>query len=367
MVTKHYVRTTAGELHYRSCGDSGPNLVMLQILPFATIMFDKLLPLLAQAGLRCTAIDLMGYGRSDKRPASWMVEDFAANIDEALNVLGIQPEFMLGGHFAGMVAASVTIGRPDHVRRLVLDGTPVWPEEYRRNIAAEMGVKPFTVTEDGQFMVDVWNQVLAMMRLLNAGFTVTPDVATPLRDFAVALLETTYGPSVVPAMAAFDMSKLLPRICMETLILTSENDSQVKFFETLRGGIAGARGRVSRRRASHARHRTAGASGRICRRTDRIPAGLTGRGHGASRGFDDDIWSRSRACTLVWVPRLAAGGCLRARKRGNTGHGRAVQRDAEEGFFGASGRTSDNTKCQDHGRHTRPDRGVPHRWHRAGQ
>ena len=244
IVSKHYVRTGRGELHYRQCGETGPQLIMLQILPFSTVMFEPLLPLLAQAGLRCTAIDLMGYGRSDKRSGSWMVEDFAANIDEGIDRLGIEPDFMAGGHFAGMVAASVAIERQDHVRRLVLDGTPVWPLEYRQNIAAEMGVKPFTVSEDGQFMTDAWNQVLAMMRLLNAGFKVTPETATTLRTFAVQLLETTYGPSVVPAMAAFDMATLLPRISMETLVLTSENDSQVKFFETLTGGIAGARGRI---------------------------------------------------------------------------------------------------------------------------
>jgi pimeloyl-ACP methyl ester carboxylesterase len=243
-VDKAYIRTSQGELHLRRCGETGPELVMLQILPFATAMFEPLLPLLAQAGLRCTAIDLMGYGRSDKRPAIWMVEDFAANIDEAIDRLQITPECLLGGHFAGMVAANVAIARTGQVRRLVLDGTPVWPPDYRANIAAEMGVKPFTVTEDGQFMTDTWAQVMAMMRLLNKGFELTDATAAALRGFAVQLLETTYGPSVVPAMAGFDMAALLPKLTLETLILTSENDSQVRFFQTLMDGIAGARGRI---------------------------------------------------------------------------------------------------------------------------
>jgi pimeloyl-ACP methyl ester carboxylesterase len=84
--------------------------------------------------------------------------------------------------------------------------------------------------------------VMAMMSLLNPGFLPSAATATVLRTFAVQLLETTYGPSVVPAMAAFDMALLVPKIRIPTLILTSENDSQVKFFRTLVEGIAGARG-----------------------------------------------------------------------------------------------------------------------------
>lgn len=243
-VSKHYVRTTEGELHYRSCGESGPVLVLLQILPFGTMMFEPLLPLLAQAGLRCIAIDIMGYGRSDKRPGPWMIEDFAANIDEALDRLDVAPDYLLGGHTAGMIAGSVAVRRGTRVRKLVLDGTPVWPPEYRRNIAAEMGVTSFEVGQDGQFMANTWSLVLSMMRLLNKDFEVTPETATTLRGFAVQLLETTYGPSVTPAMAAFDMALLLPRLSMQTLILTSENDSQYRFFDTLMSGVVGAKGRV---------------------------------------------------------------------------------------------------------------------------
>ena len=243
-VTKHYVGTSRGELHVRRCGESGPILVMLQILPFSTSMFEPLMPLLADSGLACVAIDLMGYGRSDKRRETWLVEDYADNINEAIDRLGLQPDFMLGGHFAGMVTASAATRRAVPPRKLVLDGTPVWPAAYRANIAAEMGVKPFTVDASGQFMTDCWAQVMAMMQLLNPGFAPSDATATALRTFAVQLLETTYGPSVVPAMAAFDMGLLLPQIRIPTLILTSEGDSQVKFFRTLVDGIAGARGHL---------------------------------------------------------------------------------------------------------------------------
>ncbi len=243
-VTKQYVETARGALHVRRCGAGDAVLVMLQILPFSTVMFEPLMPLLAEAGLACVAIDLMGYGRSDKRREEWLVEDYADNINEAIDRLGIAPDFMLGGHFAGMVTASAALRRATPPRRLVLDGTPVWPAAYRANIAAEMGVKPFTVDASGQFMTDCWAQVMAMMQLLNPGFVPSDASATALRTFAVQLLETTYGPSVVPAMAAFDMALLLPQIRIPTLILTAERDSQAKFFRTLVDGIAGARGHL---------------------------------------------------------------------------------------------------------------------------
>ena len=243
-IIKQYADTSRGALHIRRCGEAEPRLVMLQILPFGTMMFEPLLPLLAQAGLSCVAIDLMGYGRSDKRSGTWMVGDFADNINEAIDNLGLRPRHMLGGHFAGMVTALAATRRGGEIEKLVLDGTPVWPQAYRDNIAAEMGVKPFTVDASGQFMTDTWNQVMAMMALLNPGFVPGEASANALRNFAVQLLETTYGPSVVPAMADFDMARLLPELSMRTLVLTSERDSQVRFFQTLVDGIAGATGHL---------------------------------------------------------------------------------------------------------------------------
>ncbi len=83
-IRKSYVDTARGQIHVRSAGDGEHMLVMLQILPFGSQLFEALMPVLAECGYHAVALDLMGYGRSDKRDDVWLIEDFAANIEDAL-------------------------------------------------------------------------------------------------------------------------------------------------------------------------------------------------------------------------------------------------------------------------------------------
>jgi pimeloyl-ACP methyl ester carboxylesterase len=204
---------------------------MLQILPIGVQMLAGAMVVLAEIGLRCVAIDLLGYGLSDRRADSWLVGDFADNIEAALGELGIAPDYVLGGHFAGMVAAEIAIRQSSRVKKLVLDGTPLWPEAYRQNLRAEMGLTPVDMTEDGAYLQYFWNMASGMLRKLSPETSISPETAPLIHGVVQGFLKTAFQPDVIPAMVAHDMAARLGAITMPSLIITADNDSQVQYFE----------------------------------------------------------------------------------------------------------------------------------------
>ena len=98
---KRYVETSRGLVHVQEAGNKGaPALVLITLTSFAAPLLDGVLPALAEHGWHALALDLMGYGRSDKRDGHWMVEDFADNMlvggAIVLMLLALRPEPVAG-------------------------------------------------------------------------------------------------------------------------------------------------------------------------------------------------------------------------------------------------------------------------------
>jgi pimeloyl-ACP methyl ester carboxylesterase len=115
------VDTRLGQVHVRELGE-GPPLVLLHKTPSSSIMFSRVLPMLA-AGRRVIAFDTPGYGRSE-RPAEQPREiaDYAAAIVDALDGLGLEAPDVAGFYTGAVIALEIAAGWPERVRRLVLSG-----------------------------------------------------------------------------------------------------------------------------------------------------------------------------------------------------------------------------------------------------
>jgi pimeloyl-ACP methyl ester carboxylesterase len=230
MLRREFASTPSGALHVQRCGQQGPTLLLLQVLPIGVRMLTNVMTLLAQSGLRCVAIDLLGYGLSDRRNASWLIADFADNIEQALMLLDVRPDYVLGGHFAGMVAAEIALGPNSQVKRLVLDGVPLWPATVRRNIETEMGLKPVQMNEDGSYLSYFWTMARGMLRTLAPEIGVSARTAPFIHEVVQGFLKTAFQPDVLPAMAAHDMAARICDIQIPTLVISSENDTQLQWF-----------------------------------------------------------------------------------------------------------------------------------------
>ncbi|MCC5868070.1 MAG: alpha/beta fold hydrolase [Gammaproteobacteria bacterium] len=223
-VSKGYLATSRGDLHFRHCGEGHP-LILLHLLAQASKMYEPILPLLARQGFKAIAVDLMGYGRSDKRTGRWMVEDFAENVLDALNGIGAAPEYLVGGHFTAMIAAEMALRRPHSVRAMVLDGVPAWDAEMRSRLQATNSAAEVTWDADGDTARQQWITMLQHVQRLDPRADVVAANEPALRDIFIGSLEMTARPGTAEAFFAYPLIDRLARIAAPVLVLGSPTDT----------------------------------------------------------------------------------------------------------------------------------------------
>ena len=106
-------------LHY-FCGGSGPPLVLVHGLgSSASVEFLYNLEPLA-AHHRVFAIDLPGFGRSDKPVLAYTIELFVRAVSDLMASEGIERAAVMGVSMGGRVALGLALDSPEKVERLVL-------------------------------------------------------------------------------------------------------------------------------------------------------------------------------------------------------------------------------------------------------
>ena len=237
-----FVDTSRGQLHYRRQGSGAP-IVMLQILPFTTEMFRPLMAELAATGFDCVALDLMGYGHSDRRNEVWRVEDHAETLAEALVALDVRPACLVSGHFTAMVASEFAIRHPDRVERLLLDGVPLWPRLVAKERLAQP--RPLSVwTANGEEIGALWASVIALLQKFDPELLIT-EATTPLAAEAFfGFAATALAPGSTEAIFQYDLESRLGALGTPTLVVASPTDSLRNRHETAMALIDNARQHV---------------------------------------------------------------------------------------------------------------------------
>jgi pimeloyl-ACP methyl ester carboxylesterase len=113
------VRLSGLALEVRDEGSGLPAL-LLHGFPSNNRLWDGVIPILREAGMRCIAPDLAGYGLSDPAGAEPGMERQAGWLAELLDVLGI-PAALLIAHDVGSAAAQILVATdPSRARGLIL-------------------------------------------------------------------------------------------------------------------------------------------------------------------------------------------------------------------------------------------------------
>ncbi len=175
---------------------AGEPVLLLHGEPSWSFLYRKVIPVLAAAGLRAIAPDLMGFGRSDK-PAEIADHSYARHVEWirafAFDALGLSGVTLVGQDWGGLIGLRLLAEHPDRFARVV---------------AANTGLP----TGD-QPMPDVWLRfrevvrtapVLSVSRLVQSGCqtTLPPEVLAaydapfPDASYAAAVLAM---PDLVPA------------------------------------------------------------------------------------------------------------------------------------------------------------------------
>lgn len=165
MGAPHTVATAAGPWEHRSISANGalfhvvdaspgatdrPLVLLLHGFPQNWYAFRHQLPALADAGYHAVAMDLRGFGGSDKPPRGYSPTVLATDVHALIRSLGHRRAALVGAGVGGIIAFSVARIVPTAVTSLALLGTPpptspwraLTPERVTELIGLQVPVLP---------------------------------------------------------------------------------------------------------------------------------------------------------------------------------------------------------------------------------
>ena len=117
------VAANGARFHVAVLGD-GPLVVLLHGFPQFWWAWRHQLVALAEAGYRAVAMDLRGYGGSDKPPRGYDPFTLCADVSGVIRSLGARDAAVVGHGLGGLVAWTLPVLQPAQVRRVAVVSAP---------------------------------------------------------------------------------------------------------------------------------------------------------------------------------------------------------------------------------------------------
>ena len=127
----HYLEVRAADgtairMHYIDEGPAqGPVVLLLHGEPSWSYLYRKMVPVLVESGLRAVAIDLVGFGRSDK-PTERDDYSYATHVDwtwAAIEAIGLTDIILMCQDWGGLIGLRLVGEHPDRFARVVAANT----------------------------------------------------------------------------------------------------------------------------------------------------------------------------------------------------------------------------------------------------
>ncbi|ORV84234.1 haloalkane dehalogenase [Mycolicibacterium iranicum] len=124
--TPHYVEVDGLRMHYLDEGPAdAPVVLLLHGEPSWSYLYRWMIPVLVDAGLRAVAIDLVGFGRSDK-PTHREDYTYQAHVDwtwAAIEAIGLTGITLVCQDWGGLIGLRLVGEHPDRFARVVAANT----------------------------------------------------------------------------------------------------------------------------------------------------------------------------------------------------------------------------------------------------
>ncbi len=128
-------------VHYLEAGQ-GPVLVLVHGLGSSSEVWRDSMRLLARR-YRVVALDLPGYGKSDKPHADYSIEYHAAALNDFIDALGAGKVTLVGNSMGGWISSITALNYPEKVSHLIL----VDSAGLRRDTVSPVNLNPATKEE----------------------------------------------------------------------------------------------------------------------------------------------------------------------------------------------------------------------------
>jgi len=118
----HFVSVDGARLHFQEFGNVGdPPIVLVHGYTASTYVWRSVAPMLAEAGFHVIALDLVGFGFSEKpRWFDYSIESQARMVERFMDRIGIGRAVIVGSSYGGAVAATLALDYAERVEKLVL-------------------------------------------------------------------------------------------------------------------------------------------------------------------------------------------------------------------------------------------------------
>ncbi len=144
----HFTEVDGATVHYQEFGDAAnPTLILIHGYTASTYVWQTVAPRLAEMNFHVIAVDLLGFGFSDK-PAwfEYSIVSQARMIERFMDRLGIGRASLVGSSYGGAVASTVALDYPERVEKLILVSAVINDEAKNQSLlklAAIRGVGEF--------------------------------------------------------------------------------------------------------------------------------------------------------------------------------------------------------------------------------
>ncbi|HET9518894.1 MAG TPA: alpha/beta hydrolase [Actinoplanes sp.] len=156
--THRFVGANGSRFHVVEAG-TGPLALFLHGFPENWTAWQHILPRVADAGYRAVAVDLRGYGASDKPPRGYDGYTMAADVTGLIRALGERSAMIVGTGAGGMIGWTAAAFHPKMISRLVVMGA-AHPLRLRAAIFADPRGQFATTAITLRFQVPRYEHVL---------------------------------------------------------------------------------------------------------------------------------------------------------------------------------------------------------------
>jgi len=152
----HFTEVDGARVHYQEFGAAGnnPTLLLIHGYPASTFVWHIVAPVFAELGFHVVAVDLPGFGFSDK--PSWFDYSISSQgriIERFMDRLGIGRATIIGSSYGGAVAMTVALDYAERVEKLVVVGTVI-NDDAKKQLLLKLATIPGVGEILSPFLVD---------------------------------------------------------------------------------------------------------------------------------------------------------------------------------------------------------------------
>lgn len=156
MISKGYIKTEYGLIHYRTAGNENkPHLLLLHQTASSSVMYEAIMELLANDYFMF-APDTLGFGGSDFPQNEGSMFEYAMSLRDAAEKFGIENPFVFGHHTGASIAVEIEFNE-QFARKMILSGPPYLTKEQKENFKAH--IEAIEIHKDGSHLENLWKRL----------------------------------------------------------------------------------------------------------------------------------------------------------------------------------------------------------------